>query len=404
MLHKGLVNILPIANGGTGTASPGLVAGTNVTITGTWPNQTITSSATAATAFSAITGSTNTGQALVIGAGSSLAVTGGGTIAATSAPFSGLTGNLSTTQGPTALTGVVFDTAGTLSVAAAGTVYLAPNGSSAALSVATTGAFGVVKPDGTTITVSGGVISSATASLADCTDTPGTSFVCTVPIGVNATGVPSQMDFTPSGTSPAAVAGAASIAPPNSVSTAGVYLLPAAPASGFYTGANSGGVVTTTFTATNGSGNAVLTTSPTLVTPILGAATATSLLATGTLDGTAGTTVTTGTTATLNAFLSGYWWNAEATAATAVAYTLPTAAAGLQKCVGNSWNALAPTTGILTVNTSASGQFIIFTDGTLSATGGNVTSGGAAADAACFVGVDSTHWQMNVVRGSWAKH
>lgn len=36
--------ILPVANGGTGTASPGLVAGTNVTITGSWPNQTINSS------------------------------------------------------------------------------------------------------------------------------------------------------------------------------------------------------------------------------------------------------------------------------------------------------------------------------------------------------------------------
>jgi len=35
---------LSIANGGTGTASPGLVAGTNVTISGTWPNQTINAS------------------------------------------------------------------------------------------------------------------------------------------------------------------------------------------------------------------------------------------------------------------------------------------------------------------------------------------------------------------------
>lgn len=35
---------LSVANGGTGTASPGLVAGTNVTITGSWPNQTISTS------------------------------------------------------------------------------------------------------------------------------------------------------------------------------------------------------------------------------------------------------------------------------------------------------------------------------------------------------------------------
>ncbi len=37
-------SILPVLNGGTGTAFPGLVQGTNITITGTWPNQTINSS------------------------------------------------------------------------------------------------------------------------------------------------------------------------------------------------------------------------------------------------------------------------------------------------------------------------------------------------------------------------
>jgi hypothetical protein len=35
---------LPVANGGTGTPTPSLVAGTNVTITGAWPNQTINAS------------------------------------------------------------------------------------------------------------------------------------------------------------------------------------------------------------------------------------------------------------------------------------------------------------------------------------------------------------------------
>jgi hypothetical protein len=32
---------LPVVNGGTGTATPSLVAGSNVSVTGTWPNQTI---------------------------------------------------------------------------------------------------------------------------------------------------------------------------------------------------------------------------------------------------------------------------------------------------------------------------------------------------------------------------
>jgi hypothetical protein len=38
-----VTGIVAVANGGTGTTTPALVAGTNVTITGTWPNQTINS-------------------------------------------------------------------------------------------------------------------------------------------------------------------------------------------------------------------------------------------------------------------------------------------------------------------------------------------------------------------------
>ena len=41
-----LAGILAKANGGTGTPTPALVAGSNVTITGTWPNQTIAASDT----------------------------------------------------------------------------------------------------------------------------------------------------------------------------------------------------------------------------------------------------------------------------------------------------------------------------------------------------------------------
>ena len=38
------LNQLPVSAGGTGTGSPALVAGANVTVTGTWPNQTIAAS------------------------------------------------------------------------------------------------------------------------------------------------------------------------------------------------------------------------------------------------------------------------------------------------------------------------------------------------------------------------
>lgn len=47
---------LSVANGGTGTASPGLVAGTNVTITGSWPSQTINSTGGGGSPTGAATG------------------------------------------------------------------------------------------------------------------------------------------------------------------------------------------------------------------------------------------------------------------------------------------------------------------------------------------------------------
>jgi hypothetical protein len=48
---------LSVANGGTGTTTPGIVAGTNITVTGTWPNQTVTSSGGATTLSGDVTGS-----------------------------------------------------------------------------------------------------------------------------------------------------------------------------------------------------------------------------------------------------------------------------------------------------------------------------------------------------------
>jgi hypothetical protein len=51
-----LAGTLAVANGGTGTATPAIVAGTNVTVSGSWPNQTITAASGGTPAFSAITG------------------------------------------------------------------------------------------------------------------------------------------------------------------------------------------------------------------------------------------------------------------------------------------------------------------------------------------------------------
>ncbi len=163
---------------------------------------------------------------------------------------------------------------------------------------------------------------------------------------------------------------------------------------------------------TSGSGNFCLVTSCVMTTPNIGAATGTSLLVTGIMDGTAPVTVTTSASCTLGttsgcnatAYKHGYTFNEDATAGAAITYTLPTAAAGLQYCVANAYNGSAANTGTLEILTSASGQYIIFTDGTLSASGGYVISGGAAADGACVVGVDSTHWFLYIQSGTWVKH
>jgi hypothetical protein len=51
-LTTNVTGLLPIANGGTNTATPALVQGTGVTITGTWPNQTINATGTGGTVTS----------------------------------------------------------------------------------------------------------------------------------------------------------------------------------------------------------------------------------------------------------------------------------------------------------------------------------------------------------------
>lgn len=155
---------------------------------------------------------------------------------------------------------------------------------------------------------------------------------------------------------------------------------------------------------TTGSGNFVLVTSPTLVTPALGAATATSLLATGIVDGQAPITITTGTTANLGStYNSGYTFNQEGTAGTGVTYTLPATAAGKQYCVQNSGTTSVVNIGVLTVYPPSS-SFVIY-KGVVNTVGGGgthgIASGGAAGDSACFVAIDSTHWEVFSGSGTW---
>ena len=162
---------------------------------------------------------------------------------------------------------------------------------------------------------------------------------------------------------------------------------------------NSIGVTTANGVSGTSSGGAT----PSL-TLSLGAITPSSVIASGIVDGQAPVTITTGSTATLGGtYSSGYTVNHEGTAATAVTYTLPTAAAGKQYCVKNGNNGSAADTGVLTLQTSAAGQSIVY-NGTAGASDGYPVSGGAAGDAACVVGISSTQWEAYAQVGTWTVH
>jgi len=123
-LTTGVTGLLPIANGGSGTATPSLVAGTNVTITGTWPNQTIASTA----------GGTGTVTTVSVVSANGFA----GTVAnATTTPAITLT---------TSITGVLKGNGTAISAATAGTDYVAPSG---ALGTPSSGTLSSCTVDGT---------------------------------------------------------------------------------------------------------------------------------------------------------------------------------------------------------------------------------------------------------------
>lgn len=118
--------VLDVANGGTGTTTPALVAGTNVTITGTWPNQTINSS----------------------GGGGSGTVT---TVSVVSANgLAGTVANPTTTPAitlSTSVTGILKGNGTAISAATANTDYQSP------IVLTTTGSSGAATFNGTTLNI-----------------------------------------------------------------------------------------------------------------------------------------------------------------------------------------------------------------------------------------------------------
>jgi hypothetical protein len=119
---------LGVANGGTGTATPSLVAGTNVTITGVWPNQTINSSGG--------------------GGGGSGTVTSVSVVSANG--LAGTVANATTTPAitlSTTVTGLLKGNGTAISAAVSGTDYQAP------ITLTTTGTSGAATFIGNTLNI-----------------------------------------------------------------------------------------------------------------------------------------------------------------------------------------------------------------------------------------------------------
>jgi hypothetical protein len=145
-LATGVTGVLSVANGGTGTATPGLVQGANITISGTWPNQTISATGGGAGSPGGSTGQLQVNNAGSFGGLSTTSVDGSGNITLSGRWTSSLNGAASAP--PISLTGTWF-TGGT-STTTKPQFLIEPTGTtSTGWSTAGTG-FGVNAPSGFT--------------------------------------------------------------------------------------------------------------------------------------------------------------------------------------------------------------------------------------------------------------
>jgi len=377
-LTTGVTGTLPVANGGTGTTTPSLVAGTNVTVSGTWPNQTVnatasgsgtvTSVAATVPAFLAVTGSpiTTSGTLAIAYSGTALPVLNGGTGTTTPALVAGTNVTITGTW-----PNQTINSSGGGSMVYPGAGIGNSTGTAWGTSYSTTGTGTVV------------ALATSPTFVTPVLGTPASG------VATNLTGLPLTTGVT--GTLPVLNGGtgqttaAAAITALTGTQTSAYYLrsngtnsvlaaLAAADVTGTLAVANGGTGVTTS----TGTGAVVLSTSPTLVTPLLGTPTS------GVATNLTGLPLTTGVTGTLPVANGG------------TGTTTPALVAGTNVTITGTW----PNQ---TINSSGSGGGVTsFSAGTTgftpsTATTGVVTLAGTLAVANGGTGVTTSTGSGNTV-------
>ena len=145
-LSTGVTGTLPVLNGGTGTATPSIVAGTNVTVSGAWPNQTIAASGGVGTVTSVALSGGTTGLTV---SGSPITSSGTITVAGTLAVANGGTGETSYTNGQLLIGNTTGNTL-TKATLTAGTGVTITNGTGSITIAASGGSGDVVGPSSAT--------------------------------------------------------------------------------------------------------------------------------------------------------------------------------------------------------------------------------------------------------------
>jgi len=170
-LTTGVTGLLPVANGGTATATPSIVAGTNITVTGTWPNQTIAASGGSGTVTSvaatvpslfSISGSpiTTSGTLAMTYSGTALPVVNGGTGETSYTNGQLLIGN---TTGNTLTKATLTAGSGITITNGTGSISIAASGSGDVVGPASSTDNAIARFDSTT----GKLLQNSTATLGD---------------------------------------------------------------------------------------------------------------------------------------------------------------------------------------------------------------------------------------------